>query len=89
MANDLRQVELFVDHLLNRSILIVEQTLYLQRAQVCNIVRGNTVMIEEEPLALVLYDRVMGCPAYNRIQDHALISERSVSMWLSPVEYEK
>ena len=35
-------------------------------------------MIEQEPLALELYDAVMGRPAYNRIEDHTLIGERSV-----------
>ena len=35
-------------------------------------------MIEQEPLTLELYDAVMGRPAYNRIEDHALIGERSV-----------
>ena len=35
-------------------------------------------MIEEEPLALVLNDAVVGGPANNRVEDYALECERSV-----------
>ena len=35
-------------------------------------------MIEQEPLALVLYDRVMGGPAHYWVEDYALISEWAV-----------
>ena len=43
-----------------------------------DVVGGNAVVIEQEPLALVLDDAVMGCPAHNGIEEHTLIGERSV-----------
>ena len=35
-------------------------------------------MIEQEPLALILHDAVMRGPAYDGIEQYALIGERSV-----------
>lgn len=35
-------------------------------------------MIEQEPLTLVLYNAVMGCPTHNGIEDNALIGEWTV-----------
>ena len=46
----------------------------------CDIVAGYTVVIEQIPLALVLYDRVVSGPSYDGIQDDALIGERSVGV---------
>ena len=43
-----------------------------------DIVRGHTVVVEEEPLVLKLHDRMMGRPTNNRIENHALIGEGSV-----------
>ena len=43
-----------------------------------DIVRRYTVVIEQEPLALILYDRVMGSPSNNRIKDNALIGKWSI-----------
>ena len=37
-------------------------------------------MIAKIPLPLELYDAVMGCPAYDRIEDDALIGERSIGV---------
>ena len=46
----------------------------------CDVVGRNAVVIEQEPLALILYDAVMGGPAYDGIEDDALISERTVGI---------
>ena len=43
-----------------------------------NVIRGHTVMIAQIPLTLELHDRVVSRPTYHRIEDHALITERSV-----------
>ena len=45
-----------------------------------DIIRRNAVVIEQEPLALVLDDAVMGGPAYDGIEDDALISEWAVGV---------
>src|SRR5574344_234391 len=34
--------------------------------------------MEQVPLSLVLTDAMMGCPTYNRLQDNALVSERTI-----------
>ena len=60
------------------AVLIVEEALYLQRTKMCDVVRRDTVVIEQIPLSLVLYNTVVGCPANNRIEDNSLISERTV-----------
>ena len=46
----------------------------------CDVVGRNAVVIEQEPLALIFDDAVMGGPAYNGIEDDALISERAVGI---------
>ena len=43
-----------------------------------DVVRGYTVVVEQEPLALVLDDAVVGSPAHDGVEEHALIGERSV-----------
>ena len=45
-----------------------------------DVVGGNAVVIEQEPLALVLDDAVMGCPAHNGIEEYTLIGERAVGV---------
>ena len=34
--------------------------------------------MEEIPLSLILADTVMGCPTYYRLQNNALVSERTI-----------
>ena len=45
-----------------------------------DVIGRNAVVIEQEPLALVLDDAVMGSPAHNGIEEHTLIGERSVGV---------
>ena len=66
--------------LLNGAVLIVEQALHLQRTQMGDVVRGYTVVVEQEPLALVLDDAVVGSPAHDGVEEHALIGERAVGV---------
>ena len=37
-------------------------------------------MIEQEPLALVLHDTMMGRPAYDRVEDDTLIGEGTIGI---------
>ena len=71
---------LFVHYLLDSAVLVVEQALYLERAQVRDVVAGNAVVIAQIPLALELDDAVVGSPAYDGVEDDALIGERSVGI---------
>jgi hypothetical protein len=43
-----------------------------------DIVRGNTIVIEQIPLSFVFHDAMMGCPTDYRVKDNALIGEWSV-----------
>lgn len=45
-----------------------------------DVIGGYAVVIEQEPLALVLDDAVVGSPAHNGIEEHTLIGERSVGV---------
>ena len=45
-----------------------------------NVVRRHAVVVEQVPLSLVLYNRVVGGPAYNGVKDNTLIGERSVGV---------
>ena len=45
-----------------------------------DIVRRYTIVIEQEPLALILYDAVVCGPAYDGIEDDTLISEGTVGV---------
>ena len=69
---------LFIYNGLYGAILIVEQALHLQGTQMGYIVRGHAVMIQQIPLALEFYNRVVGCPTYYRLQNNALIGEGAV-----------
>ena len=69
---------LFVDHFLYRAILVVEQALNLQATEVGDVVGRYTVVIEQIPLSLILYDAVVSGPTNNRIQDDTLIGEWSI-----------
>ena len=71
---------LFVHYLLDSAVLVVEQALYLERAQVRDVVAGNAVVIAQIPLALELDDAVVGSPAYDGVEQHALIGKRSVGV---------
>ena len=79
---------LFVHHRLDGAVLIIEETLHLQGAEVGDIVRGNAVVIEQIPLSLVLHNRVMGGPAYNGLKDDTLIGERTVRIITNSVAQE-
>jgi hypothetical protein len=37
-------------------------------------------VVAQIPLSFVLYDRVMGCPTYDGIEDNALIAEWSIGV---------
>ena len=71
---------LFVDDLLNGAVLIVEEPLNLQRAQVGDVVAGHAVVIAKIPLAFIFYDAVVGGPSYDGIENDTLIGERSVGI---------
>ena len=67
-----------IHNFLDGSILIVEQALHLEGAQVSDVVRRHAVVIEQEPFALVLHDAMVCCPAYNGIEDDALVGEGTI-----------
>ncbi len=72
--------KLLIDYRLNRSVLVIEQTLHLQRAQMGDAAGGHAVVIEQIPLVLKLHDRVVGGPADNRLEDDALPGEGAVGI---------
>ena len=45
-----------------------------------NVVRRYAIVVEQEPLTLILHNAVMGCPTNNGIENHALIGERAVGV---------
>jgi hypothetical protein len=47
---------------------------------VCDIVRGYTVVIAEIPLSLILYDGMVSGPAYDGVEDDALIAEWAIGV---------
>ena len=53
---------------------------YLHAAQPCCVVAGHTVVVEEIPVAVILQDAVVCCPADNGVEDHTLIGERTVGI---------
>ena len=63
-----------------RSVFIVEQTLYLQRTQMRDVVGGNTIVITEIPLALEKDDGMMGRPAHYGVKYDTLIGEGSIGI---------
>ena len=67
MGGSLIVKDLFVDNFLYRTILVIEQTLNLQAAEVGDIIGRNTVVIEQVPLSLELYDTVVCRPTHNRL----------------------
>ena len=69
---------LFIDYGLYGAVFVIEQALYLQGAQMGNVVRGNAVVIQQIPLTLKLHYAVMGSPTHYRLQDNTLISEGAV-----------
>jgi hypothetical protein len=58
---------LLVDDLLYRTILVVEQALNLQAAEMGDVIGRNTVVIEQIPLSLELHDTVVSSPTHNRV----------------------
>lgn len=71
---------LLVDDLLYGAVSVIEQALRLQRAQVGDVVAGHAVMVEQVPLATELDDAVVGGPAHDGVEEHALIGERPVGV---------
>lgn len=71
-------VFLFAHHSLDFALLIILQRHDFQRAQVSDVVRGNTIVMEQVPLSLVLHDTMVGCPTNNRFKNDALIGEWAV-----------
>ena len=69
---------LLIDNGLNGAIGVVEQALHLQGTQMGNIVGGYTVVIQQIPLPLKLYDAVVSCPTHYGLQNHTLIGEGAV-----------
>lgn len=63
---------------LNRSILVVLQLGVLDCTTVVDTLTELTVVIEQIPLAVILYDRVVSRPTDNRLHDSSTIGERSV-----------
>lgn len=51
------------------------QALHFDAAQPCNTVRRDTIMIEQVPLSFVFHYGVVGCPSYNRVEQHSAESE--------------
>ena len=44
----------------------------------CDVIGGYAVVVEQEPLVFVLYNAVVGGPAYHGVEQYALESEGTV-----------
>ena len=62
------------------ALVIVGEFAYLQAAEPRLAAGGDTVVMEEIPLATVFNDAVVGGPAYDRSKDFTAIDEGSVGV---------
>ena len=60
------------------AVFVVVNLTYLHRTEPRLSTRRDRVMMEEIPLALILKNGMMGCPAHYWSEDHTLVGEWSV-----------